>query len=397
MNHTPRLLAWETSNFKQTYILMADFPKVLTIDDDESVRLSITHYLEDSGYEVLQACNGSEGLDIFRREEPDVVLLDLRMPEMDGLSVLKTLGQEAPQTPVIVVSGTGSFEDVIATVRLGSWDYIPKPITDLSDLESAIERTRERARLLVENERYKEELERKIHQRTEELQEINKILSEEVSARKKSEQLVRASLSEKEVMLKEIHHRVKNNLQVISSLLSLQSGYTEDEEASALLRECQHRVRSMSMLHEKLYRSADLSRIDMNEYALTLINFLLRSYSVDGQITPCFDINDIHLGIDSAIPCGLIINELVSNALRHAYPNGHCGTLSVSMKKVDNNIELVVSDDGIGMPQKFTIGGTRTLGMTLVDTLAQQLNGNINIINDNGATIKITFPAQLET
>lgn len=372
---------------------MEDSPKVLTIDDDEGVRLSITHFLEDSGYTVLQAANGSEGLNIFRSEEPDVVLLDLRMPEMDGLSVLKTLGQEAPQTPVIVVSGTGSFEDVIATVRLGSWDYIPKPITNLNDLENSIERTRERARLLVENERYKEDLERKIRERTEEQQRMNKILSEEISARKKSEKLVRASLAEKEVMLKEIHHRVKNNLQVISSLLSLQSGYTEETEARNLLRECQHRVRSMSMLHEKLYRSEDLSRIDMNEYALTLINFLLRSYSVDGKITPKFEINDIHLSIDSAIPCGLIINELVSNALRHAYPDNSEGALHISMRKKEGNITLVVSDNGVGMPEYFTIGCTKTLGMTLVDTLAQQLCGTVNLFNNDGATIQITFPS----
>lgn len=371
---------------------MEESPKVLTIDDDESVRLSIAHYLEDSGYEVLQACNGSEGLDIFRAEEPEVILLDLRMPEMDGLSVLKTLGREAPQTPVIVVSGTGSFEDVIATVRLGSWDYIPKPITDLSELENAIVRTRKRARLLVENERYKEELEKKIRKRTNELQRMNKILSEEVTARKKSEKMVRASLSEKEVMLKEIHHRVKNNLQVISSLLSLQSGYTDDVKASNLLRECQHRVRSMSMLHEKLYRSEDLSRIDMNEYALTLINFLLRSYSVDGRVQPSFDINDIHLSIDSAIPCGLIINELVSNALRHAYQDDRVGTLSVSMCKTNGDIKLEVSDNGVGMPEEYDIGCTKTLGMTLVNTLAQQLSGEVHFFNNNGATIQITFP-----
>ncbi len=366
--------------------------KILTIDDDESVRLSIAHYLEDSGYEVLQAPNGHEGLRIFREQEPDVILLDLRMPEMDGLSVLERLGQEAPQTPVIVVSGTGSFEDVIATVRLGSWDYIPKPITDLTDLENAILRTRERARLLVENERYKEELEGKIRERTEELQLMNKVLSEEITARKKSEAMVRASLSEKEVMLKEIHHRVKNNLQVISSLLSLQSGYTDDVEASNLLRECQHRVRSMSMLHEKLYRSEDLSRIDMNEYALTLISFLLRSYSVDGRVKPTYNINDIHMGIDSAIPCGLIINELVSNALTHAYTTNSGGELWVNMHREDKLIQLEISDNGVGLPEDFSISGSRTLGMTLVETLAQQLNGEVNFFNDNGATFQISFP-----
>ncbi|WP_319759479.1 histidine kinase dimerization/phosphoacceptor domain -containing protein [Maridesulfovibrio sp.] len=372
---------------------MDEIPKILTIDDDESVRLSIAHYLEDSGYEVLQAGNGYEGLKIFREQKPDVILLDLRMPEMDGLSVLKQLGQESPQTPVVVVSGTGSFEDVIATVRLGSWDYIPKPITNLNDLEDAINRTRARARLMVENERYKEELENKIRERTEELQLMNKILSEEISARKKSEAIVRASLTEKEVMLKEIHHRVKNNLQVISSLLSLQSGYTEDEEAANLLRECQHRVRSMSMLHEKLYRSEDLSRIDMSEYAVTLIKFLLRSYSVDSKIRPTYDIKDIHMGIDSAIPCGLIINELVSNALTHAFDQDEDGELKISMFMENGFIKLIVSDNGRGLPEDFNINESRTLGMTLVETLAQQLRGNVHFYNDNGAIFQISFPS----
>ncbi len=377
---------------------MHELPTVLTIDDDEGVRLSITHFLEDSGYTILQAANGAEGLDIFRQESPDVILLDLRMPEMDGLVVLKTLGKEAPQTPVIVVSGTGSFDDVVATLRLGAWDYIPKPITNLNDLESSIIRTSERARLLVENEKYKKELEIKIRDRTDELEKTNLILSEEITARKTSEKLVRASLAEKEVMLKEIHHRVKNNLQVISSLLSLQSGYTEDVEASNLLRECQHRVRSMSMLHERLYRSEDLSRIDMREYVHTLMNFLLRSYTVDDKIKPSFNIDDIHLGIDEAIPCGLIINELLSNSLRHAFPGSCEGTLLVSMSDDGNNNCLTVSDDGIGLPCDFKIGNTNTLGMTLVETLAEQLCGEVIIKKDmkTGSSFQVIFPSKTD-
>lgn len=379
---------------------MSEPIRILTIDDDESVRISIAHFLNDCGYHSIQAVNGSEGLKIFREQTPNVILLDLRMPEIDGLTVLKQIAKESPQTPVIVVSGTGSFEDVIATIRLGAWDYISKPVIDLEDLNEAIVRALNRARLLVENESYRKELETRINQRTEELNQrttqlqiMNTTLSEEIRARKETEKLVRASLKEKEVMLQEIHHRVKNNLQVISSLLNLQSGYTKDEETQNLFRECQHRVRSMSLLHERLYRSSDLSRVNMHEYTQSLVNSLLHSYSFSEAITTELDIDDIQLTIDSAVPCGLIINELVTNAIQHAFTGRISGHMCVSMVNDHNEIVLSVVDDGIGLPKNFNPNESQSLGITLVDTLVHQLSGKLEIISDGGATFKITFPA----
>ena len=194
----------------------------------------------------------------------------------------------------------------------------------------------------------------------------------------------------KEVLLKEIHHRVKNNMQIISSLLSLQSQYITDERYSQMLKESQHRIQSMALIHEKLYRSKDLTTVDSREYFTDLAQSLVRSYS--GQhVTLTLEIDRIPLGIDTAIPCGLIINELVTNSLKHAFPDRD-GEVRVRFSARDDNLELVVADNGVGIPDNVDFRNTKTLGLRLATILAEdQLEGDIALVRNEGTEFCIIF------
>lgn len=242
---------------------------------------------------------------------------------------------------------------------------------------------------------------------------------QEITERLRAEELIKASLKEKELLLQEIHHRVKNNLQVISSLLNLQSKGIEDRSALELFKESQNRVRSMALIHEKLYRSRDLARIDFAEYVRNLASFLIRSYRSDsGPVRLEVNARDVFLGIDSAVPCGLIINELISNALKHAFPpdrgsspardtstsgtdrlvggdglNGKESEIRVELyADHDRHLTLVVGDNGVGFPEDLDFRNTESLGMQLVNTLVSQLGGKVELSNNGGTEFKITFP-----
>ncbi|MCA9909263.1 MAG: PAS domain S-box protein [Anaerolineae bacterium] len=209
----------------------------------------------------------------------------------------------------------------------------------------------------------------------------------------KSEEKIKASLREKEVLLQEIHHRVKNNMQVISSLIALQSGYTNDDRVHQMFRESQSRIRSMALVHEQLYRSHDLARIDFSKYIHELTTNLMRSYpNSAGRIQLDVEAETIFLDIDTAIPCGLIINELVSNALKHAFPNNRAGNIHIQFKASDTNQRtLIVRDDGVGFPDGLNVYRTETLGMQLVTSLTSQLNATIGLSQDDGTMFEIRF------
>jgi PAS domain S-box-containing protein len=218
-------------------------------------------------------------------------------------------------------------------------------------------------------------------------------MSRDITERKLAGDRLKTSLQEKEVLLQEVHHRVKNNLQVISSLLNLQSQYIENQTVLEIFKESQQRIHSMSLIHEKLYRSENLASVDFGAYIRELAAFLLRSQKRSGQqISLSIQTDEVFLKIDTAVPCGLILNELVTNALKHAFPYSQSGEIRVELRAVNAGwFQLIVADNGIGLPASFDFKATSSLGLYLVNSLVKQLNGNINLNQNQGTEFRISF------
>jgi PAS domain S-box-containing protein len=219
----------------------------------------------------------------------------------------------------------------------------------------------------------------------------------DISDQRRIQRDLQASVAEKELMLKEIHHRVKNNLQIISSLLSLQSSSIHDPTDVTLFGESVDRIRSMALIHDRLYKSPDLAGIEFREYIESLVTSLFHSY---GRPAVSFntDVQDVRLSIDTAIPFGLIINELVTNALKHAFPQGRTGEIKVSLTpSQDGGVRLSVADNGVGMPVHIDLEKTTSLGLQLVGILTHQLMGTIEIRREGGTTFSIFIPQSSTT
>ena len=232
-------------------------------------------------------------------------------------------------------------------------------------------------------------LEQRVIERTIELQQANDRLEEELAQRIQAETQIKAALEEKEVLLREIHHRVKNNLQVTSSLLRLQANHTDDPVTMGILQESQHRVRSMALVHERLYQSSDLSRIPARVYIEDLLRYLSDSYELEpDQVALDITVDDIAIDIDTAIPCGLIVNELVSNAYKHAFPDGRKGRIEVTLHGSENRLSsIAVRDDGVGFQTPIEVAKARSLGLQLVTSLSKQLGGTVEFHNDQGTVV----------
>lgn len=330
--------------------------KVLLIEDNPGDTRFIQEMLgkkSSTSFDLICADTLQTGMEHLARGDIDVVLLDLGLPDSQGLDTLIKVQAQAPEVPIVVFTGLNDEKTGLEAVKRGAQDYLVKGTANGNLLVSAI-------RYAIE--------------------------------RKWTEEKIKASLREKNVLLREIHHRVKNNMQVISSLLNLQSRHTGDEKALDLLRGIQNRVKSMTLIHERLYQSEDIAKVSFVEHVQTLTSHLFSSYGIDpGNVKLNINIKDVLLDINTAIPCSLIINEIVSNSLKHAFPDGRKGEIKVAMHPLNKKeIGLVVNDNGVGLPKGMDFRKTESLGLHLVRLLAEdQLHGDIKLDRTKGTNFNI--------
>jgi two-component sensor histidine kinase len=217
------------------------------------------------------------------------------------------------------------------------------------------------------------------------------LVAHDISEKKKSSIEIVESLKEKEVLLKEIHHRVKNNLQIISSILNLQSAFVTDENTLGILHESRNRIRSMAIIQETLYKSDVFSTVDFGKYIEDLCQNLIASYQIIGNVKLELEVQPVHMILDQAIPCGLLINEIITNSLKYAWPDHQKGSIWVRLSQEEQNVVLEVSDDGQGLPEQFDKMNTETLGLQLIATLNEQLEGKLEVSNQNGTKYLLKF------
>ena len=352
---------------------------ILVVDDQPSQLASHEAILRELGERLVTARSGREALQRLMDEDFAVILLDVNMPDMDGFETASLIHQHPrfEKTPIVFVTGAQPTTlDRLKGYRVGAVDYVEVPVVP--------EILRSKVAIFVDLNRKRRDLQR-----------LNDALQAEIAQRRNAEEAVRHS-REKEVLLQEIHHRVKNNLQIITSLLRMQSRAVQDPALSEALRECQNRVASMALIHDKLYRARDLARVSFGEYVRDLTNNILTSYALPARsVRVRFDIDDLSLSLDYAVPCGLILNELMSNCLKHAFPVGHSGTVYIGFHaEGEEELCLVVRDDGVGVPADVDLGRTSSLGWRLIRALVEQLGGVVQCQTAGGTSVEIRFARQ---
>ncbi len=374
--------------------------RILIVDDIEENLYVLESMLKGIGYEVVSAGNGVEALEKLRAESIDMIISDVLMPVMDGFKFCQEVKEkdELKNIPFIFYTATykDEREEKLAS-KLGADKYILKPAEpeELMKIIQGMMRDVEEGKF-ESNKPAFEEKEEVMKLYSERL--VNKLekkmldLEKEITVRKQAEEKIKTSLKEKEVLLQEVHHRVKNNMQIISSLFSLQSGHIKDKQASEIFKSSQNRVRSMAVIHERFYQSEDMARIELAKIAGSLSSHLFSSYGTKpGAVKLNLKIKNVFLDINTAIPCGLIINELVSNSLKHAFPGDKKGEINIAAHPLNKNeIKLIVSDNGVGLPKKVDFRKTDSLGLHLVNLLAEgQLHGDIKLDRAKGPCFSI--------
>jgi two-component sensor histidine kinase len=381
-------------------------PTILAIDDYQDnlivLKALLTNVLPD--IRLLMARSGKEGLELAQRQQPDVILLDIIMPGLDGYDVCRRLKAQAATQHIPIMMMTAIKTDTESRVKAleaGADVFVSKPF-DQAELVAQINAM---LRVKQAEDRLRQEkdlLEKMVQERTETLQ-------VELQKRMQAQKELKGLLDEKDVLLREIHHRVKNNMQIISSLISLQTeklNGQRDQQYYELFQELQNRIQTMTLVHEMLYHTENMARIDIRDYLTRLMANLWASYNIsEARILPALEISNLHLPLDTAIPCGLVINELVSNCLQHAFPHERIGKVTLRLQPIPDDgknadapepnqqqrFELRVKDNGVGFPQQIDFSRVETLGLTLVMGLVHQLHGEIDLVRTPETQIVIRF------
>ena len=339
---------------------------VLIVEDSESDAQIIVRLLNKAGYAVV-----SEQVDTaellraaLAKRAWDIVISDYNLPQFDGSAALAVLQAAGLDIPFIAVSGTMGEETAVAMMRAGAHDYLTKG--HLGRLVPAIERELAQAKVRSE--------------------------------RRLADESIRASLLEKEILLKEIHHRVKNNLMIILGLIQMEKSKASNKRPNPLLQELDGRIRSIALVHESLYKSADFSRVDLQNYIETMIATINIQFGSGHNIHLTVLAAGEEADINIAVPCGLIMNELVTNAFKHAFPagktqegNDHC-EITVSVTKDSGVCILTVADNGVGLPAEVDWENPGTLGLRLIRMLSKQIDATLEMENSPGAVFRLKIP-----
>jgi two-component sensor histidine kinase/FixJ family two-component response regulator len=381
---------------------------IVCVDDDPTILASLTEQLKrylDSQYLIEEADNGEVALEIIadlhaHHIEVALVIVDQIMPGIKGDELLIQIHRNYPRALTVMLTGQASATAVGNAVNDANlYRYLSKPWAEV-DLILTVKEALKRytcAQALEEKnqalQKLTTSLEQKVAERTQELTQINIQLQQEIQERQQIETQLKGSLKEKEILLKEIHHRVKNNLQIISSLLDFQAATVENTKILDILADSQNRIQSMALIHEHLYQSQNLAKVQFDEYINRLVKHLCFTFDERiGEIKPVIQVNPIQLDLETAIPCGLLVNELVTNAFKHAFPENQFGTVDVHFyQDSQQNLNLIVSDDGIGINPIIDWNHCERLGLRLVRILARQLNATVQVETHSGTMVKLTF------